>query len=174
MSSQTALSFTETPPPTPGSEAAEQTVLRVHEMAFEEMAALLARFDLVLHQVPDGVPIPGSFWGDPEAGVIAHNVYVRGDTPVHSMLHEACHLIVLTPEARALVHTDATDSDIEEDATCYLQVVLADQLPGVGRARLMADMDAWGYSFRMGSTEAWMAHDAQDARSWLAQRGLPH
>jgi hypothetical protein len=174
MSSQNALSFTHTAPPTPGSEAAEQTVLRVHEMEFEVLAALLARFDLVLHRVPDGVPIPGSFWGDPEAGVIAHNVYVRGDTPVHSMLHEACHLIVLTPEARALVHTDATDSDIEEDAACYLQVVLADELPGVGRARLMADMDAWGYSFRMGSTQAWMTHDAQDARSWLAQRGLPH
>src|SRR5690606_36005409 len=42
------------------------------------------------------------------------------DTPVHSMLHEACHLIVLPPERRAAVHTDATDSVAEEDATCYL------------------------------------------------------
>ena len=174
MSTQNALSFADpTPPPQPGSDAAAATVLRVREMDFQVMAALLARFDLVLHRVPDGVPIPGSFWGDPEAGVIAHNVYVRGDTPVHSMLHEACHLIVLTPEKRALVHTDATDSDIEEDATCYLQVVLADELPGVGRARLMADMDAWGYSFRMGSTEAWMTQDADDARGWLTERGLP-
>lgn len=161
-------------PPAPGSDAAALTVLRVHELEFATLAALLARFDLVLHRVADGAPIPGSFWGEPEAGVIAHNVYVRGDTPVHSLLHEACHLIVLTPQARALVHTNATDSDIEEDATCYLQVVLGDALPGVGRARLMADMDAWGYSFRMGSTQAWMAHDAEDARAWLAQRGLPH
>lgn len=172
MTSQNALAFSD-PMPEPGSDAAMATVLRVGQMAFDTLAALLARFDLVLHKVPDGVPIPGSFWGDPEAGVIAHNVYVRGDTPVHSMLHEACHLIVLTPEARALVHTDATDSDIEEDATCYLQVVLADQLPGVGRARLMADMDAWGYSFRLGSTAAWIEHDAEDARRWLAERGLP-
>lgn len=174
MSSQTALALDDSTPPAPGSDAAALTVLRVRELEFATLAALLARFGLVLHRVPDGVPIPGSFWGDPEAGVIAHNVYVRGDTPLHSMLHEACHLIVLTPEARALVHTDATDSDIEEDATCYLQVVLADALPGVGRARLMADMDAWGYSFRMGSTQAWMMHDADDARAWLAQRGLPH
>lgn len=170
---QNALAFSDSAPP-PGSEAAMATVLRVHELPFDTLAALLARFDLVLHRVPDGVPIPGSFWGDPEAGVIAHNVYVRNDTPVHSLLHEACHLIVLTPEARARVHTDATDSDIEEDATCYLQVVLADELPGVGRARLMADMDAWGYSFRMGSTADWMRHDAEDARRWLAERGLPH
>jgi hypothetical protein len=174
MSSQPAPAFTDPAPPAPGSDAAAATVLRVRDLDFGAMAALLARFGLALHRVPDGVPIPGSFWGDPEAGVIAHNVYVRGDTPVHSLLHEACHLIVLTPERRALVHTDATDSDIEEDATCYLQVVLADQLPGLGRARLMADMDAWGYSFRMGSTEAWVAHDAEDARGWLAQHGLPH
>ena len=87
--------------------------------------------------------------------MIGSTVYARGDTPVHSLLHEACHLIVLPPERRALVHTDATDSDIEEDATCYLQIVLADALPGVGSERLMADMDAWGYSFRLGSTRAW-------------------
>ena len=45
------------------------------------------------------------------------------------------HLIVLSPERRAAVHTDATDSVEEEDATCYLQIVLADTLPGVGSAR---------------------------------------
>ncbi|RZA32723.1 MAG: hypothetical protein EOP92_24595, partial [Lysobacteraceae bacterium] len=55
---------------------------------------------------------------------------------------------------------------------CYLQIVLADGLPGVGRDRLMADMDAWGYSFRLGSTQAWFEHDAEDARAWLATRGL--
>ena len=104
--------------------------------------------------------------------MIGANVYVRADTPVHSMLHEACHLIVLPPERRAAVHTDATDSVAEEDATCYLQIVLADALPGVGRDRLMADMDAWGYSFRLGSARAWFEHDAADAREWLVARGL--
>ena len=42
-----------------------------------------------------GEPIPGSFWGDEEAGIIGNTVYARDDTPVHSLLHEAGHLIVL-------------------------------------------------------------------------------
>ncbi|SOO27349.1 conserved hypothetical protein [Xanthomonas phaseoli pv. phaseoli] len=99
-------------------------------------------------------------------------MYVRDDTPVHSLLHEAGHLIVLPAEKRAAVHTDATDSVEEEDATCYLQILLAEQLPGVGSARLMADMDRWGYTYRLGSTRAWFEHDAEDARSWLDARGL--
>ena len=152
-----------------GSEA---SVLRVADFSFSALADLLNRHDLRLHYVADGEKIPGSFWGEPEAGVIAHNVYVRGDTPIHSMLHEACHLIVLPPERRAQVHTDATDSDAEEDATCYLQILLADAIPGVGRERLMADMDAWGYSFRLGSTKAWFEQDAEEAREWLLRHGL--
>jgi len=148
-------------------------VLRVRDIAFGDAAALLAGFGLRLHRVGDGEKIPGSFWGEPEAGVIASDVYARDDTPVHSLLHEACHLIVLPPERRALVHTDASDSDIEEDATCCLQVVLAGRLPGVGSERLMADMDAWGYSFRLGSTRAWFERDADDAKAWLRAHGLP-
>jgi len=70
------------------------------------------------------------------------------------------------------VHTDATDSIEEEDATCYLQIVLADALPGVGRARMQADMDAWGYSFRLGSARAWFEQDASEARQLLIARGL--
>ncbi len=151
---------------------AEDTVLRVADRPFAALSALLARYDLQLHHVADGAPIPGSYFGEPEAGVIASNVYVRNDTPIHSMLHEACHLIVLPPERRAVVHTDATDSTVEEDATCYLQILLADGIEGVGRDRLMADMDAWGYSFRLGNTRAWFEQDAEDARQWLAERDL--
>lgn len=156
------------------TEAAAPDVLLVGDVPFATLSTLLGRYGLQLHAVTDGASIPGSFWGEPEAGVIAHHVYVRNDTPVHSLLHEACHLIVLPPERRALVHTDATDSDIEEDATCCLQVILADDIPGVGRDRLMADMDAWGYSFRLGSTHAWFHNDAEDARAFLQQQGLPH
>ena len=126
----------------------------------------------MLERVADGAPIPGSYWGEPEAGVIGNTVYARADTPLHSLLHESCHLIVLPPARRAQVHTDATDSVAEEDATCYLQIVLAEALPGVGSARLMRDMDAWGYSFRLGSTRAWFENDAEDARAWLAARDL--
>lgn len=149
------------------------SVMTLGQICLDDAATLLAGFDLTLHLVDDGADIPGSYWGAPEAGIIASDVYVRRDTPVHSMLHESCHLIVLPPEKRALVHTDATDSVAEEDATCYLQIVLAGRLPGVGSARLMADMDAWGYTYRLGSTRAWFEGDAEDARAWLDERGLP-
>ena len=152
--------------------AAATQVLMLADIDVAAVRALLAGYDLMLVPVAAGAPIPGSYWGDSEAGVIAHGVYARADTPVHSLLHEACHLIVAPTEKRRSIHTDASDSDIEEDATCYLQILLADDLAGVGRERLMADMDAWGYSFRLGSARAWFEHDAEDARSWLGARGL--
>ena len=151
---------------------ADVQVTCVGDIHFDDAVALLAAHDLRLHRVDASAPIPGSYWGEPEAGIIGSDVYVRDDTPVHSMLHEACHLIVLPPERRALVHTDATDSVPEEDATCYLQIVLAGQLPGVGSDRLMLDMDAWGYTYRLGSTRAWFEQDAEDAKAWLIERGL--
>lgn len=151
---------------------AEPAVLRLRDIGFDAPAALLARHGLTLVRVADGDAIPGSYWGGCEAGLIGCTVHARDDTPVHSLLHEACHLIVLPPERRAAVHTDATDSVPEEDATCCLQIVLADLLPGVGRERLMADMDAWGYTFRLGSARAWFERDAEDARAFLVERGL--
>lgn len=150
----------------------EASVMRLADIGFAAPTWLLARYGLQLTRVESGEAIPGSFWGDDEAGIIGHMVYARDDTPVHSLLHEAGHLIVLPDEQRASVHTDATDSIAEEDATCYLQIVLADELPGVGRQRLMTDMDAWGYSFRLGSTQAWFEQDAENARQWLISRGL--
>src|SRR5690606_8170619 len=67
---------------------ADRDVLRLREVAFADAAALLAGHGLSLVAVADDAPIPGSYWGEPEAGIIGSNVYVRGDTPVHSMLHE--------------------------------------------------------------------------------------
>ncbi|HEY8682261.1 MAG TPA: hypothetical protein VIM06_03755 [Rhodanobacter sp.] len=157
----------------PESSDPARSVMRMSQIGFDAPTRLLIRFGLQLQRVALDKSIPGSFWGDDEAGIIGITVYARDDTPVHSLLHEAGHLIVLPPERRLDVHTDATDSIEEEDATCYLQIVLADQLPGVGRARLMADMDAWGYSFRLGSTRAWFEQDAENAREFLAERGLP-
>ena len=154
------------------SEAQAASVATLAQVDPAAVQLLLARHALALVVVPDGAPIPGSYWGEPEAGIIGATVYARGDTPVHSLLHEACHLIVLPPQRRAAVHTDATDSVAEEDATCYLQIVLAAELPGVGSARLMRDMDAWGYTYRLGSTRAWFEQDAEDARAWLVERKL--
>jgi hypothetical protein len=148
------------------------SVLTLADINFDDAAALLARFDLKLEPVADATPIPGSYWGDPEAGIVGSTVHARADTPVHSLLHEAAHLMVLPPARRAAVHTDATDSIEEEDAVLVLQTLLADALPGVGRARILADMDAWGYTFRLGSARAYVEHDADSAWHWLAERGL--
>src|SRR5688572_25480691 len=147
-------------------------MLTLSDISFDDIAALLARYGLQLERVADGQPIPGSYWGECEAGLIGHNVYARGDTPVHSLLHEAAHLIVLPPERRSQVHTDATDSIEEEDAVCVLQALLGDALPGVGRERVLADMDGWGYTFRLGSALAYFDRDSESAWQWLHVRGL--
>jgi hypothetical protein len=174
MSPETAAgASTAAPVPAVDPEHAPTAVVAtLADIGLAAAADLLARFGLRFEPVADGVPIPGSYWGECEAGLIGDTVFARGDTPVHSLLHEAAHLLVMPPERRARVHTDASDSQHEEDAACYLQVLLAGRLPGVGRERLMADMDAWGYSFRLGSTRAWFEGDADDARGFL-QREVP-
>jgi hypothetical protein len=91
---------------------------------------------------------------------------------VHSLLHEAAHLIVMPAERRASAHTNASDSIAEEDATCALQILLADELDGVGGDRLMLDMDSWGYTFRLGSARAWFERDAEDAIAFLVDLGV--
>lgn len=147
-------------------------VLTLADIGWAAPVALLARFGLELVEVERGEAIPGSYWGDAEAGIIGSRVYARADTPVHSLLHEAGHLMVMPPERRAAVHTDAGDTQRDEDAVCYLQLLLADGLPGFGRERAFADMDAWGYTFRLGSAKAWFEGDAEDAAAYLAS--LPH
>ena len=37
---------------------------------------------------------------------------------------------------------------------------------------LVADMDAWGYTFRLGNARAWFESDAADACIWLRQNGV--
>ena len=136
------------------------------------VALLLNRYGMELTLIaPQGV-IPGSYWGDSEAGLKADRLYARLDTPIHSVLHEASHYVCMSPERRSGLDRDAGGDDLEESAVCYLQVLLADELPGVGRKRLCADMDAWGYSFRLGSTQAWFEGDASDARHWLRDHGV--
>lgn len=147
-------------------------MLTLADIGFETPRALLARYKLDLIQVENSEAIPGSFWGECEAGVIGHVVYARSDTPVHSLLHEAGHLIVLPEEKRAEVHTDATDSVAEEDAVCVLQAILGDELPGVGRERIWDDMDEWGYTFRLGSAKAYFKNDAANAFQFLIDKQI--
>lgn len=136
------------------------------------VAALLDRYGLKLQLVAPNESIPGSYWGESEAGLRGDRLYARLDTPVHSVLHEASHYICMTPERRAGLDRDAGGDDLEESGVCYLQVLLAGELRGVGVERAFADMDAWGYSFRLGSTRAWFESDAEDARKWLRQHGI--
>ncbi|HYM27473.1 MAG TPA: hypothetical protein VET66_04955 [Steroidobacteraceae bacterium] len=152
--------------------SAARCVLRLNGTDRVALALLLSRYGLQLTLVAPQQPIPASYWGESEAGLKGERLYARLDTPVHSVLHEASHYVCMSPERRAGLERDAGGDDLEESAVCYLQVLLADELPRVGRERLFADMDAWGYSFRLGSTRSWFEQDAADARQWLAVHGL--
>lgn len=163
-----------TPSPSSTGDAAdpESLVLRIGEVGWEPLVALLGRYGLELIAVQEGGELPGSFWGAPEAGLVGHRVYARADTPLHSLFHEACHTICMDAERRAGLHTEAGGTDLEENAVCYLQILLADHVPGFGRDRAFLDMDRWGYSFRLGSSRAWFEGDADDARGFLIDQGL--
>ena len=59
-----------------------------------QLTALLKPYGIVIEHVPDDQPIPGSFFGEREAGIIGNRLLLRYDTPVHSALHEAGHQAV--------------------------------------------------------------------------------
>ncbi len=140
----------------------------VADCAAAELTCYATTLGLTLVIGPDDAPIPGSFWGAPEAGLIAARLYVQPATPLHSLLHEAAHFVVAPSARRARLHTDAGGDDAEEESVCALQVLLAASLPNYSVAACLADMDAWGYSFRQGSAAGWFAADAPAALARLA------
>jgi hypothetical protein len=147
-------------------------VVRVGATPGASVLDLTRRYGVELcHLAPDET-LPGSYWGDSEAGLRGNVLYVRADTPLHSLLHELSHFVCMPPERRAGLDRDAGGDDAEECAVCYLQILLADELSQLGRARMLADMDTWGYTFRLGSSREWFERDAEDARSWLRESGL--
>jgi hypothetical protein len=146
--------------------------MRLQAASALDVGVLLDRYGLELRLVALGEALPGSYWGDSEAGLRGRQLFARPDTPLHSILHEACHYICVTPERRVGIDTDAGGDYEEENGVCYLQILLADFIPRFGRERMLADMDAWGYTFRLGSARAWFADDAEDAHDWLVARGL--
>jgi hypothetical protein len=150
----------------------EQSVLRFSDINQTELITLLARYQLKVQITPPDTAIPGSFWGDEEAGLIGHQVFLRQDTPIHSALHEACHFVCMDDTRRKQLNTNAGNFQTEENAVCYLQILLADDLPALGRQRMLSDMDAWGYSFRLGNTLNWFEEDSEDSRNWLLQHKL--
>jgi hypothetical protein len=151
--------------------AAGHEVLHVGRDAQNACAALARRYGVELVACAPGDALPASYWGESEAGLRGNSLYVRADTPVHSLLHELAHYVCMAPARREALDRDAGGDDAEECAVCYLQILLADELP-MGRERMLADMDAWGYTFRLGSARAWFERDAADARAWLGREGL--
>jgi hypothetical protein len=154
------------------TELSDRCVLRVADVCREDVSSLLAPFGLRLALVPEGEAVPGSYWGESEAGLLRDVLYVRSDTPIHSVLHEASHFICMSGARRSSLEKDAGGDDLEESAVCCFQILLASRLPGVGRDRMFEDMDLWGYGFRLGSARAWFESDSEDARLWLSEHGL--
>ncbi len=147
-------------------------VLTVSDIAEQQLIELLARFGLRSEMVMPASDIPGSYWGETEAGLRGARIYFRRDTPLQSVLHEACHFICMDEARRKVLERDAGGDFDEENAVCYLQILLADYLDGFGRQRMLQDMDAWGYTFRLGSARAWFEQEAADAAEWLQRAGL--
>jgi hypothetical protein len=147
-------------------------VVRVGEPVHSSLRELLVRYGVKLSLCAASETLPGSYWGDSEAGLRGEVLYVRPDTPLHSLLHELSHYVCMSGERRAGLDRDAGGDDAEECAVCYLQILLADELAQLGRQRMLSDMDAWGYTFRLGTALDWFEQDAADAREWLRSHGI--
>lgn len=147
-------------------------VLNCNQQHQQQLAKLLKSYGIEIEHIADNDMIQGSFFGEREAGLIGNRLYLRHDTPIHSALHEAGHYICMDPARRASLDTDAEGDYDEENAVCYLQILLADHLANVGRSRMMTDMDSWGYSFRLGSAKLWFEQDAEDATQWLIEQKI--
>ncbi|CAN0354514.1 unnamed protein product, partial [Phaeothamnion confervicola] len=52
------------------------------------LAGIFARYGLTVRWLALDCEIPGSYWGDSEAGLVQSTLYVRADTPLHSALHD--------------------------------------------------------------------------------------
>lgn len=154
-----------------GAPAPVMTLMDGPSATLPFLRTFLDNHGLAINLLPLGAEIPGSYWGPPEAGLTRHTLHVRPDTPLTSLLHEACHYLCMGVPRREALDTDAGGDVLEECAVCYLSVLVADLVPGYSRARMLRDMDVWGYSFRLGSAAAWFEHDAEDARSWLVSQG---
>jgi len=148
------------------------SVMLCTEIPIEVLHQFWSKYELTIINNDDNYPIPGSFWGDSEAGLIGNKLYIRHDTPLHSLFHEACHYICMDRHRRETLHTNAGGDYDEENAVCYLQILLAEQLQGFSSQRMMQDMNSWGYSFRLGSSERWFSDDAKEAKDWLIRNNI--
>lgn len=141
---------------------ASPEVARIGSGYFISLQTLLARYSINVIPVAANTEIPGSFWQEEEAGIIGNKLFVRDDTPLHSALHESCHIICMDSLRRNSLHTDAGGNDLEENCVCYLQILLSNHIERFSREKMFHDMDAWGYSFRFGSAKAWFENDCEE------------
>ncbi len=147
-------------------------MISCHNLPKNALQKLLNPYQLNVISVRSDETIPGSFWGETEAGLINNRLYIQPDTPVHSALHEACHYICMDDSRRQQLDTNAGGDYDEENAVCYLQLILSDFLEGYDSLQQFSDMDQWGYTFRLGSAERWFHEDADDAKQWLMAKNL--
>ena len=154
------------------SDTQNLSILRLCDITPAEIVGLLNKYNLDLVSVGLDTQIPGSFWGDEEAGLVGNKVYARPDTPIHSIFHESCHYICMSSNRREKLHTDAGGTQDEENAVCYLQLVLCSEVNCITPEKMMSDMDTWGYNFMLGSCKAWFEQDAEDSKQWLLNHHL--
>ena len=71
------------------------------ERQLDAVTPLLARYALEPVPLEPGPALPGTSAGESEAGLIGNRIYFRPDTPLHSVLHEACHFICMDDARRS-------------------------------------------------------------------------
>ena len=108
-------------------------IVTCSEINLNHLIKLLNKYDLRIETVEPLTKIPGSWFGDSEAGIIKNTLYIRPDTPVHSALHESCHYICMDKHRRKKLHTNAGGDYTEEDGVCYLQILLAGFIEDFGQ-----------------------------------------
>ena len=74
---------------------------------------LCAAYGLAIVDTEPDVPIPGSYWGDSEAGLVGSSIHLRADTPLHSALHEAAHFACMDERRRERLDRDAGGDVLE-------------------------------------------------------------
>ena len=119
-----------------------------------------------------GAAIPGSYWGESEAGLLGNRIYFRPDTPLHSVLHEACHFICMDDARRAQLERDAGGDFDEENAVCYLQIVLATSSRDRTRSGCAATWMRGATRSASAPRSAWFERDARMRAAGAAHRIL--
>ena len=105
----------------------------VRALDSSSVETLLEGYGLELVRVSRGGKIPGSYWGEPEAGLAGRCIFAREDTPSHSLLHEAAHFVCMTSERREHLWRNAGGfQDVRVPADRAAVVMIEKKLLGEG------------------------------------------